>query len=55
MANKIFSGGEYLLKEVACNDLFIPEDFSDEHRQIGETTEQFVLKEVQPVNEEIAG
>ena len=53
MSSTIFSGGEYLLKEMGCNDLFIPEDFSDEQKQIGDTTEQFVLNEVQPVNGEI--
>lgn len=53
MSSVIFSGGEYLLRETGYNDLFIPEDFSDEHKQIGDTTEQFVLNEVQPVNEEI--
>jgi len=53
IVNKIFNGGEYLLKKVASDELFIPEDFSDEQRQIGDTTEQFVLKEIQPVNDEI--
>jgi alkylation response protein AidB-like acyl-CoA dehydrogenase len=53
MANKIFSGGEYLLKEVTCKELYIPEDFSDEHKQIAETTEQFVLNEIHPVNDQI--
>lgn len=53
MSNKVFRGGEYLQTQVDCNDLFTPEDFSDEQKQIGDTTEQFVLNEVQPVNEEI--
>jgi alkylation response protein AidB-like acyl-CoA dehydrogenase len=53
MSKKIFSGGEYLLGASECTEIFTPEDFSDEHKQIGETTEQFVLNEVQPVNEAI--
>lgn len=53
MPDKIFNGGEYLLGATECSEIFTPEDFSDEHKQIGETTEQFVLNEVQPVNEEI--
>ena len=51
MSKKVFKGGEYLQTQVDCNDVFTPEDFSDEQKQIGETTEQFVLNEVQPVNE----
>ena len=35
-------GGEYLVAEVDCNDVFTPEDFSDEQRQFAETTEQFI-------------
>jgi len=50
---KLFKGAEYLITEVNKNDVFTPEDFSDEQRQIGDTTEQFVLNEVIPHREEI--
>ena len=53
MAVKLFKGAEYLITEVTKDDIFTPEDFSDEQRQIGETTEQFVTKEVIPHKEEI--
>jgi alkylation response protein AidB-like acyl-CoA dehydrogenase len=53
MSKKVFKGGEYLQTQVDCSDVFIPEDFSDEHKQIGETTEQFVVNEIWPINEEI--
>ena len=53
MAAKLFKGAEYLITEAACKDIFTPEDFSDEQKQIGETTEQFVLNEVNPHREEI--
>ncbi len=46
-------GGEYLIAEIACEDIFTPEDFSDEQRQFAETTEQFVEKEIVPHLEEI--
>jgi alkylation response protein AidB-like acyl-CoA dehydrogenase len=55
MAKKLFSGGEFLIKEIDCLDVFTPEDFTDEHKQIAETTEQFVLNEIQPLNQEIEG
>ncbi|HJV37016.1 acyl-CoA dehydrogenase family protein [Geomonas sp.] len=53
MAARLFKGGEYLVTESTKNDVFTPEDFSDEQRQIAQTTEQFVTNEVVPVREEI--
>ena len=48
MAEKLLKGGEYLIRETSCDDIFTPEDFTDEQRQMGETTEQFVEKEIKP-------
>ena len=53
MAQKIYNGGEYLVKNINCRDVFTPEDFTDEHKQIAETTEQFIAGEILPINEEI--
>ena len=53
MAEKILKGGEYLIAETSCEDVFTPEDFTDEQRQMGETTEQFVANEIVPHIEEI--
>ena len=53
MPAKLFKGAEYLITVADKNDVFTPEDFSDEQRQIGDTTEQFVLNEVVPHREEI--
>ncbi|MCM0081422.1 acyl-CoA dehydrogenase family protein [Geomonas sp. Red32] len=50
---KIFKGGEFLITESSDADIFTPEDFTGEQRQIAATTEQFVKNEVQPVREEI--
>ena len=46
-------GGEYLIADAVCGDIFTPEDFSDEQRQFAETTEQFVENEIFPHLEEI--
>lgn len=48
MTRKILKGGEYLVATVDCNEVFTPEDFSDEQRAIGETTEQFVQSDILP-------
>jgi len=53
MAEKILKGGEYLISDSPCEDVFTPEDFSDEQRQFGETTELFVNNEIVPHLEEI--
>jgi len=55
MDRKILKGGEYLITETGSEDVFTPEDFSDEQRQIGETTEQFVANEILPHIEDIDG
>jgi alkylation response protein AidB-like acyl-CoA dehydrogenase len=53
MAEKILKGGEYLVVESSCTDVFSPEDFTDEQRQMGETVEQFINGEIVPKIEEI--
>lgn len=53
MTPTILKGGEYLIAETPCEHVFTPEDFTDEHRQMGETTEQFVENEIMPHIEEI--
>ena len=53
MAKKLLNGGEYLIAETPCQDVFTPEDFTDEQRQMGETTEQFIANEIVPHIEEI--
>jgi alkylation response protein AidB-like acyl-CoA dehydrogenase len=53
MSSKLYKGGEYLVSEGVCADVFTPEDFSDEQRAIAETTEQFVENEIMPNIEEI--
>ena len=42
------SGGEFLVRESAPEDVFTPEDFTDEHRQLADTVSQFVANEVVP-------
>jgi alkylation response protein AidB-like acyl-CoA dehydrogenase len=53
MTAKLFKGAEYLITEAARDDVFVPEDFTDEQKQIGETTSQFVLNEVIPSQEKL--
>ena len=41
----IKKGGSFLVEDSAAEDVFTPEDFSDEQRMIGDMTEQFVEDE----------
>src|SRR6202048_3748591 len=41
-------GGSFLLQVATPQEVFTPEDFTDEHRAIGRTTEDFWNKEVAP-------
>jgi alkylation response protein AidB-like acyl-CoA dehydrogenase len=50
---KVYSGGEFLIAEASPDDVFTPEDFTQEHRMIYETAMDFVKNEVWPVSEEV--
>ncbi len=53
MAEKIFAGGEFLITDVKPEEVFTPEDFTDEHKMIYETAKDFVAKEIEPHIEEL--
>jgi alkylation response protein AidB-like acyl-CoA dehydrogenase len=46
-------GGSFLIEEHELNDVFTPEDFSEEHRQIAQTAAEFFTQEVLPNVERI--
>ncbi|UCF57569.1 MAG: acyl-CoA dehydrogenase family protein [Deltaproteobacteria bacterium] len=45
---RIFAGGEFLITGVAPEEVFTPEDFTEEHKMIYETARDFAIKEVLP-------
>lgn len=47
------SGGSFLLETRQPNEVFTPEDFSEQHQLIGQTTEEFALNEIVPNIEKI--
>src|SRR5919206_3786399 len=50
---QIIKGGAFLIEERATDEIFTPEDFSEEHRMIAETTRQFIDNEVMPRMDEL--
>jgi alkylation response protein AidB-like acyl-CoA dehydrogenase len=46
-------GGSFLLEERQTADVFTPEDFTEQHQMIGQTTEEFAVNEILPNAEKI--
>ena len=46
-------GGSFLLEERQACDVFTPEDFSEQHQMIAQTTEEFALNEILPNVEKV--
>ncbi len=51
--SKLITGGEFLVKETDPADVFIPEEFDEEQKLIGQTCQDFLDTEVFPVMEGI--
>ncbi len=47
------SGGSFLLEERQPSEVFTPEDFTEQHTLIGQTTEEFAVNEILPNVERI--
>ena len=50
---QLIKGGAFLNQECAFDETFTPEDFTDEHRMIAETTREFVDNEIVPRTDEL--
>ncbi|MBI3651405.1 MAG: acyl-CoA dehydrogenase family protein [Acidobacteria bacterium] len=52
-SKKVLRGGSFVFEDHQPEDVFTPEDISDEHRLIGQTAYEFSEKEVLPLDAEI--
>jgi butyryl-CoA dehydrogenase len=50
---KIIAGGSFLISDVSPADCFFPEDFTEEQRQIAQTTAEFAMNEIVPMSDAI--
>ncbi len=48
---EILRGGQFLVKESSCDDIFTPEDFTEEQKMMLETVKEFVDREIWPNKE----
>ncbi|MDX2001974.1 MAG: acyl-CoA dehydrogenase family protein [Chitinophagales bacterium] len=52
-SKRALKGGEFLLRQTPANDIFIPEEWSEEQRLIGQTMEEYIVREIHPRLDEI--
>src|SRR5262249_62393713 len=50
---ELIKGGAFLIEERTPEEIFTPEDFTEEHRMIADTTRQFIDNEVVPRIDEL--
>lgn len=51
--DKVVKGGSFLIEDIRHNQVFTPEDYTDEHMMIAKTTDEFVSHEVLPFIEKL--
>lgn len=51
--NKAIQGGEFLVRETLAQDIFIPEQFTEEQRMMAQACQDFIDTEINPYVEEI--
>ncbi|MBX2844498.1 MAG: acyl-CoA dehydrogenase family protein [Flammeovirgaceae bacterium] len=53
ISKKAKKGGEFLIKETEANQIFIPEEFTEEQNMMAQATKDFIETEIAPKVEEI--
>ncbi|MEQ9100132.1 MAG: acyl-CoA dehydrogenase family protein [Imperialibacter sp.] len=48
VAKDAIKGGEFLIRETDADEIFIPEEFSEEQKMMAEATRDFIEKEIKP-------
>ncbi|HNP18405.1 MAG TPA: acyl-CoA dehydrogenase family protein [Fulvivirga sp.] len=46
-------GGEFLIRETNANEIFIPEEWSEEQKMIAQTCHDFIAQEINPILDDI--
>ena len=50
---RIIKGGGFLIEETEADDIFIPEQFDEEQRMIGQSCQDFLDQEIYPQLDEL--
>ncbi|MDA0568786.1 MAG: acyl-CoA dehydrogenase, partial [Bacteroidetes bacterium] len=46
--NKAITGGEFIIRDVSCDEIFTPEDWTEEHLMMKQTAKDFINSRVVP-------
>ena len=46
LEKKLIKGGEFIIKETDCEDIFTPEDFTEEQKMMRDAVKDFADKEI---------
>ena len=52
-AKSAIKGGEFLIRETEAQEIFIPEEFSEEQKMIAQTCKDFLKQEIHPILDQI--
>ena len=47
-ANKAITGGEFIIRDVSCEEIFTPEDWTEEHLMMKQTAKDFINSRITP-------
>jgi alkylation response protein AidB-like acyl-CoA dehydrogenase len=50
---QLIKGGSFLIEDIPSERVFTPEDFTEEHKMMAKTTEEFIINDVLPHLEDI--
>ena len=53
LEKKALQGGEWLVRETNCQDVFTPEEWTEEQLMIAQTCKDFINQEVTPILDRI--
>ncbi|MDP6909208.1 MAG: acyl-CoA dehydrogenase family protein, partial [Flavobacteriales bacterium] len=53
LEKKALQGGEWLIRETDCQDIFTPEEWTEEQQMIAQTCKEFINQEVSPILDRI--
>ena len=53
LEKKALQGGEWLIRDTDCQDIFIAENWNEEQLMIAQTSREFVEKEIHPLLDRI--
>ena len=48
ISEKPITGGEFIIRDVKCDEIFTPEEWTEEHLMMKQTAKDFIISRVSP-------